>query len=165
MGMTTFNYYFTWFIRYFVVLVVVHVACSFIISSALSYVPFYVPLVTFLLFDVLIIIQNFFIQIFFTRSKIGVVIALLFFVLQYVISFLVSSNTATQDVLTKASIIPHAAFVIAFQTMLYGNSIQYPITFKDVIGSYTIVTALVSFAINIGVYLVLLWYLDQVVPN
>lgn len=85
-------YYFTWFIRYLVVYLIIHIIGSIIIARALPNVPFIIPFVIFILFDILLIVQSFFIQTFFSRSKIGVVIALLFFLVQYILSF-VSSNS------------------------------------------------------------------------
>jgi len=120
MGMKIRNYYFTWFVRYYSIYVILHLICSAIISRQLTYVPFYVPLVVFILFDLVLIIQNFFIQVFLTRAKIGVVISLLFFVIQYVLSYIsTNSDNPTLGVNGAMSIIPHAAFVLAFQTIIY----------------------------------------------
>lgn len=92
MGMKLSLYYLTWFIRYFMVYLVVHLIGSAILRAALPNVPYGMFLIVFILFDILLIIQSFFIQIFFTRSKIGVVFALLFFVIQYVINYVISTN-------------------------------------------------------------------------
>ena len=120
MGMKMSNYYFSWFIRYFAVYFVLHLICAAIISGQLKHVPFYIPFIVFILFDVVLIIQNFFIQVFLTRAKIGVVISLLFFIVQYILSFIsTNSDKPTLGVNVGISIIPHAAFIIAFQTMLY----------------------------------------------
>jgi ATP-binding cassette subfamily A (ABC1) protein 3 len=91
-GMKLWIYYFTWFIRYFVVYLVIHLIVSAIMLGAFKQVPYYIPLVIFILFDILLIIQSFFIQIFVTRAKIGIVVALLFFVLQYAINFIIANN-------------------------------------------------------------------------
>jgi ATP-binding cassette, subfamily A (ABC1), member 3 len=92
MGMSMFTYYFTWFIRYFITYLIVHIPASVFVWHSLIYVPIYIPLITFLLFDIVLIVQSFFIQVFFTRAKIGVVIALLFFLGQFIISFVVSNS-------------------------------------------------------------------------
>ena len=120
MGMKGINYYFSWFMRYFIVLVVIHLICSIIFVRALPNIPFIVPFILFIFFDIVIIIQNFFIQVFLTRSKIGVVISLLFFLIQYIISFIATnSDNPTTSVNTAVSIIPHAAFVLAFRTLVF----------------------------------------------
>lgn len=120
MGMKIRNYYFTWFVRYYAVYVILHLICSIIISNQLKKVPFYIPFIVFILFDIVLVIQNFFIQVFLTRAKIGVVVSLLFFILQYILSFIsTNSNNPTIGVNSALSVIPHAAFILAFQTIIY----------------------------------------------
>jgi ATP-binding cassette subfamily A (ABC1) protein 3 len=120
MGMKMSNYYFSWFVRYFAVYIALHIVCSAIMAKALTHVPFYIIFIVFVLFDIVLIIQNFFIQVFLSRAKIGVVISLLFFVVQYVLSFIsTNSNNPTLAVNVGISVIPHAAFIIALQTMIY----------------------------------------------
>ena len=166
MGMKMSNYYFSWFIRYFAVYLVLHLISAAIVSGQLKNVPFYIPFIVFILFDVVLIIQNFFIQVFLTRAKIGVVISLLFFIVQYILSFIsTNSDNPTLGVNVGISIIPHAAFIIAFQTMLYAESNQLTASFGTTMNNYVISVALASFILNIIFYLLLTWYLDQVVPN
>lgn len=166
MGMNMFYYYFTWFVRNFGVYFAIHLICTIIAKTVLTYVPFITILVIFVLFDIVLIIQNFFIQVFLSRAKIGVVIALLYFILQYVVSFVSSnSDNPTIAVNTSLSIIPHCAFVLAFQTLVYAQSVQTAPGFNEEINNYNLGIALASFLINIVVYLILTWYLDQVVPN
>jgi ATP-binding cassette subfamily A (ABC1) protein 3 len=166
MGMKMRNYYLTWFIRYFAVFCVVHGICTGIIYYQLPYIPFYIPLILFLLFDIVIIVQNFFIQVFLSRAKLGVVIALLFFVLQFVASLVVSNSSSPDEHFkTLLSIVPHVAFILGFSNMLYFESKQITADFSTSINNYTLKTALFSFVVNIIVYLFLLWYLDQVIPS
>jgi ATP-binding cassette, subfamily A (ABC1), member 3 len=119
-GMRGLHYYLSWFVRYFAVYLLVHLVGSITLSADLKYVPFYVPFLVFILFDVVLIIQNFFIQVFLSRAKIGIVIALLFFLVQYILSFIATnSDNPTLAANRAISIIPHVAFVLAFRTMLY----------------------------------------------
>lgn len=92
MGMNVFTYYFTWFIRYFITFFIVHFIGSLLYSSAFQMVSFIHAFAVWILFDIVVIIQSFFIQTFFTKSKIGVVIALLFFLLQFISSILASES-------------------------------------------------------------------------
>jgi ATP-binding cassette, subfamily A (ABC1), member 3 len=120
MGMKMSNYYFSWFIRYLAVYVILHIICSAIIVKQITHVPFIIPFIVFVLFDIVLIVQNFFIQVFLSRAKIGVVISLLFFIIQYVLSFIsTNSDNPTTAVNVGISVIPHVAFILAFQTMLY----------------------------------------------
>ncbi len=164
--MKGFNYYFSWFCRYFIVYVILHAICSFIISSQLSSIPFFIPFILFILFDMVIIIQSFFVQVFLSRAKIGVVIALLFFLIQFILSFIaVSSNNPTIGVNAAMSIVPHAAFILAFRTILYAESYKISLSFGSNLNNYVIYYAIASFVINILAYIFLTWYLDQVIPN
>lgn len=130
MGMKGLKYYFSWFFRYFMVYLVIHILCTLIFSGQLKNVPPYIPFVVFILFDIVLIIQNFFIQVFLTRAKIGVIISLLFFLIQYILSFIaVNSDNPTTGVNAAISIVPHAAFVLAFRTMIYAESYQITPTF------------------------------------
>lgn len=92
MGMKTFKYYFSWFMRNFFVYLVMHIIGSIMVAAQLNYVGFFTVFILFILFDIVLIVQNFFFQVFFTRAKLGVVISLLFFVLQFILSFVATSN-------------------------------------------------------------------------
>jgi hypothetical protein len=49
--------------------------------------------------------------------------------------------------------------------MLYGESVKIKLSFSEQINNYSVGTAVLSFVINIGFWLVLTWYLEQVFPN
>ena len=124
-GMKTWVYYLTWFVRYFIIYLIIHIVVSGVVAGTFSYVPYYVPLIVFLIFDVLLIIQSFFVQIFFTRAKIGIIFGLLFFIIQYVLYYAVASNDdAERNVYIGISVIPHVAFILAFREMIYVESIK-----------------------------------------
>jgi ATP-binding cassette subfamily A (ABC1) protein 3 len=169
MGMTSFNYYVTWFIRYFAVYVVIHIICSAILVKNFSHISFGVVLITFLLFDLLLIVQSCFIQVFFTRAKMGMVIALLFFVLQYIVNFIIrNSDNPTYQQNLYGSISPHSAFALAMQELVYAQSVAINLNFGQlttVINYYSISTAWLSFVIHIVFWLLLTMYLEQVFPN
>jgi ATP-binding cassette, subfamily A (ABC1), member 3 len=119
MGMQMRYYYLTWFIRYFAIYCVVHAVAAAIISYQLAHIPFYIPFILFLMFDAVIIIQNFFVQVFLSRAKLGVVITLLYFVLQYVASLVITNNSSqTEGFNNIMSIIPHVAYILAFSNVL-----------------------------------------------
>lgn len=115
-GMKTWIYYFTWFLRFFSVYVIVHLIVSGIVVSQLPHVPYYIPFVMFLLFDILLIVQSFFIQVFVTRAKVGIVLALVVFTVQYAINFAVAnSDGITYDANRSISVIAHVAFILSFK--------------------------------------------------
>ena len=130
MGMTSWNYYATWFIRYFAVYLVIHSIATGILVASLKTVNGGVIFITFILFDILLIIQSFFVQVFFTKAKLGMVIALIFFIIQYVINFVVrtsDSPSITQNM--YASISAHSAFVSSFQNMIFSAANQFNLGF------------------------------------
>lgn len=158
------NYYATWFIRFIAVYLVVHSIASAILTSKLTMVPFYMPFILFIMFDIVIILQNYFIQVFLSRAKLGIVIALLFFALQFIVSFLASSS-ASLSLKTLLSIVPHCAFIFSFQNLLYFETAQMSASFSVTVNNYNLTYAILSFAGNITVFLILLWYFDQVIPS
>ena len=165
-GMKLYMYYLTWFIRYFIIYLVVHSVNSYIITYCFPRTPFYVPFIIYLLFDVVLIVQSFFIQIFVTRAKIGIVLALVFFIIQYAVNYSISSNTnVTEDIYGYMSIVPHVGYVLAFKNIIYGDSMRIPITFTTSLYQYQIITAFYYLLGNIFVWAFLTWYLDQIVPN
>lgn len=91
-GMKIWIYYLTWFIRYFIIYLIVHIINSGIIAHTLPRIPYYIPFTIYILFDIVLILQSLFIQIFVTRSKIGIIIALVIFVFQYAINYTIASN-------------------------------------------------------------------------
>ena len=166
MGMQLKIYYITWFIRYFVIYLIVHAIGSSILISALSHVPYHIPFIIFILFDILLIIQSFFIQIFFTRSKIGIIFALVFFVVQYSMNYIiVNIKEPSLAIHQLISIVPHSAFILAFKEMAYAQSNSISLNFTMEANSYTLITAVISIVCNIVFWTILLIYLDQIVPN
>jgi hypothetical protein len=134
MGMTGINYYLTWFLRYFAIYVVIHCISSYILYRTFTVVSYPIILLTFVLFDIVLVVQAFFIQVFFTRAKIGIVIGLLFFCLQFIVNFLVrNSDNPTYDQAVYGSISPHSAFISALREMLYCSSLYIPLGFNEVI--------------------------------
>ena len=94
------------------------------------------------------------------------VIGLLFFVLQYVISFAIStSDNPTLRVNQLASIVPHIAFILSFRTMVYADSVRLSLNLIDETNNYTMITGVIGMLLNIIFWTLLTWYLDQVVPN
>jgi hypothetical protein len=63
------------------------------------------------------------------------------------------------------SIIPHVAFIFSFQNLLYFETTQMAASLTATVNNYNLTYALLSFAGNITVFLILLWYFDQVIPS
>jgi ATP-binding cassette, subfamily A (ABC1), member 3 len=165
-GMSGFSYYATWFLREFLVYELVFLASALVLWLVLPYFTFLVPFLIFSFFGVVLILQSFFVQVFLTRAKIGLIFAFFFFVFQYVLSFIViNSDEPSLAVNLGISFIPHVAVILSFKTLIYAQSYEITANFTDPINSYVLGYALLGCAVNILFYLAATWYLDQVVPN
>jgi ATP-binding cassette, subfamily A (ABC1), member 3 len=165
-GMTGFSYYFTWFVRVFIVYEVVFILSALILSQLIPYFTFYIPFLVFTIFGIVLILQSFFVQVFLTRAKIGLIFAFFFFIFQYVLSFIViNSDNPSLAINLGISFVPHVAIILTFKTLIYAQSYEVPVNFTEPINSYIIGYALLGCAVNIVFYLIATWYLDQVVPN
>lgn len=90
MGMKLRYYNITWFLRYFFVYFVIHLIISGLTVVALPSIPYYVPLVILFLFDILLVVQGFFTQIFFERGVYGIIFACLIFAIESSLSLVLS---------------------------------------------------------------------------
>lgn len=116
MGLTNFTYYSTWFITYFLLGLITNLGQSGIFVRGLPNVSFALIWLLLTLFNILLIVQGFFIQVFFSKSKIGIIAATIFFALQYLISFVFKvAYRRTYGLAIGVSIVPHAALSIAIQ--------------------------------------------------
>ena len=120
MGMNGFSYYFSWFLRYFIVYLVIFIIEAIILSSVLKYIPFYVVLIVNIPYGLALIAQLYFIQVFTTRAKVGVLFAVVAYIFQYGFS-LIATNPANSSLFINAlvSIAPHSAIVLAYRTLVY----------------------------------------------
>lgn len=65
MGMSPFSYYASWVLKYLTIYVVAHIFTTLVFFQSLNYLDYSLMLVTFILFDIVLIIQSLFIQVFF----------------------------------------------------------------------------------------------------
>lgn len=65
MGMSPFSYYASWVLKYLAIYVVAHIFTTLVFFQSLNYLDYSLMLVTFILFDIVLIIQSLFIQVFF----------------------------------------------------------------------------------------------------
>jgi hypothetical protein len=131
-GMTGFNYYFTWFVRTFVVYEVVFLISSIVLSQLIPHFTFYVPFLVWTFFGIVLILQSFFVQVFLTRAKIGLIFAFFFFIIQYVLSFIVANdNSPSLSVNLGISFVPHVAVILSFKTLIYCQSYDISANFTD----------------------------------
>ena len=126
----------------------------------LKVISWFLIFTLFILFDLVLIMQAFFIQIFFTKVRIGVIIAVLFAIVQYMLTYIVSNRyNPPSDLYYTFSFIPVISFILSLETLVYADSVFYDIGFSDEINGYNLEIAMISFCGNIVLYAFLTWYL------
>lgn len=88
MGMRSSSFYLSWIIQY----IIIYTAIAILIAIGLNITVFKLSSVIYLfiwfwLFSISLIFQSLFITSFFTRSKLGTIVAMLFFLFLYMIDF------------------------------------------------------------------------------
>lgn len=91
MGMSSVSYYAPWIIQYFIIYLISHLFTTLVFYLTLKNINFSVMFVTFILFDLVLIVQSLFIQTFFIESVIGTLTALTFFFIQFIGSFIIKA--------------------------------------------------------------------------
>jgi hypothetical protein len=91
MGMAQISYYGSWILKYFIIYLVTHILTTLIFTLSMSYINYSLMFVTFILFDLVLIIQSLFVQIFFIKSVMGSLVGLTFFFIQYIGGFILKS--------------------------------------------------------------------------
>ncbi len=61
--------------------------------------------------------------------------------------------------------VPHVAFIYAWQNLFYTESVEIDASFDETHLDYQVQIAVISLTVNFIVYLIAAWYLDQVFPN
>ena len=132
MGMRLPYYYLTWFIHYFLVYLVINIIDSVITVVTLPSIPYYMPFIVFLLFHLVLVIQAFFIELFFSRTIYAVITACLLFCVETFLTGIVADpDWPTVETFQAASIIPHVAVCLAFKEMLFADTKNIEISFSE----------------------------------
>lgn len=147
--------YVSWFITYFLFYLILNLASSAIFIVNFPGTPFLIPFVTNLLMHLLLIFESIFIQIFFKKSKLGMIIALLFFTVQFLAIFLLSSagNNPSTDFLNNTSISAFVSYVLIFRSMIFAHSFSLHANISDEIGGFEIINGLRSIGITAAIFL------------
>lgn len=125
--------------------------------------------VTYLLFDLVLIVQSLFVQTFFIDSVLGTLTALTLFFIQYIGSFVIKSIEVPQEMqLLTASICPYTALVMIMEEIFYSNFSRETVTwsmFNHRVYNYRVSIGIASLLINILVWGLLTVYFEKVFPN
>ena len=167
--MSSLSYYGSWIIKYLVVYLITHTLVTLVMWSTLEYLNFSLALITFFLFDLVLIVQSLFVQVFFVNSVLGTLVALTFFFLQYLVSFVIESlSSPSQTQLLLASLCPFCSFSLIMQEIFYANSAQLYTHWSgisEVSYKYSIRMGLLSLLINVIFWCLVTVYLENVIPN
>ena len=132
MGMRVDYYFVTWFIRSWSVLLAIHLVASGLLMIVLTQSSYGMVLLVFVLFDVVLVLQAQFIQMFFASRQTGIISSAFFFVIQYLLAMSITfESNATYTANLVISIVPHAAIMLFFRTLLYSESVNATIGFVD----------------------------------
>lgn len=169
MGMSLPSYFAAWILHYMLLYTMVAVAHSLVFYHVVRHVSFLLILLTFLLFDVVLILQSLFVQTLCTKVRTGVMLALLLFAVQFLVSFVYKSNPdKTYGMALGVSVSPHGACILILKEMVYAQSVEQPVGFNNasqMINFMTVSTGLISLAVNIMVWTVAFLYCEKVFPN
>ena len=132
MGMTGLSYNFSWFVRYLAIYFTLFLVVGIVLSTTLTYMSFHMIFLLGISFGLCLMSQAFFVQVFTTRAKIGILMGVVFYAVQYVFSLLVTySDNPSIFVNALVSILPHSAYIIAYRTLIYCESFNIQATFFD----------------------------------
>ncbi|EAR86885.2 ABC transporter family protein (macronuclear) [Tetrahymena thermophila SB210] len=170
MGMSDTSFYLAWIIHYLIIYALCSLFAVIILKTAIfKESDFSVLFVWHFLFGITLIFQSLFITTFFTRAKIGNIIGMVFFLLQYMVIFVIrQQDDVTKSMKNGVSILSHTGTTLACDVYLLIESQQKGITWSNLdfqIENYSVLTNFYMNIINIIIFFVLSIYLDQVFPN
>jgi len=127
-----------------------------------------VLIVWFYLFCISLIFQSLFITVFFTRAKIGNIVGMVFFLLQYFVVQFVNQSNSTYSRKQAASIASHTAISLSCDVFLLAEAQGVGISWSTLnkkINNYTVGTSMGFCLLSSIIFFILFVYLDQVFPN
>ncbi len=123
MGMSDVSFYLSWIVYYLIITLIVSLVCvSVMHASAFTHSSWSLMLIWHWLFCISVIMQAFFMTVFFTNVKLGSIIAMIFYVAMIVVNFVVAGQGIGTSGLTAASIISQNAVSFGADTLLQPES-------------------------------------------
>lgn len=169
MGMRDISFYLSWIIFYMIKYTIISLIVTIILVTVIfSHSNFFVVFLWHWLFCWSLIFQSIFVSTFFTRAKMGNIVAMVFFFLMFICVFLVNNNTVSER--DKALFSFSSQLAISFGGDLFTlvEDESMGITFSNLtmkVENYRISTAYLMTLANILIFFVLSFYFDQVIPN
>ncbi|KAL4429303.1 hypothetical protein ABPG74_002289 [Tetrahymena malaccensis] len=169
MGMDNFQFYQSWIVTYTIKNIFISILIAGLLNGCIFKDGSFLFLFSFYnLFCQVLIFQGLFISTFFSRARVGLLAAMVFFLGQFIAFMSIDIKSASKDTLTMLSLIPHAGVSLSVSHFLYfqsnGQSIDFSILNQSFNG-YKQYFTFVSLQINLVVFSLLFFYLDKVFPN
>ncbi|EAR97153.2 ABC transporter family protein (macronuclear) [Tetrahymena thermophila SB210] len=170
MGMSTASFYISWVLYYLIIFVLTSILVATILKTAIfKHSDWSVLFVWHFLFGISLLFQSLFITTFFTKARIGNIAAMLFFLFQYMIQFVLdSSSVPSESTRLSTSIFSHTGTTYSCDVFLLVEGQEKGISWDNLtllVNNYRISTNLWMDAINILIFFVLSVYFDLVFPN
>lgn len=169
MGMKDSSFYFSWVIWYFGIYLITSLLVSLILkATTFSQSNWFLIFLVHQIFCWTLIAQSLFIQVFFTRAKVGNIVAMVWYLAMYMTSFFINSGDISTQTRRQGSLASHTGMSFAMDTFLLvevdGVGLGFD-TASTLIEKYSVSIYIYMALINALVFLILGWYLDQVFPN
>ncbi|CAD8172616.1 unnamed protein product [Paramecium pentaurelia] len=171
MGLNNTSFYLSWIIQYLLIYTIISIIATILLSAIVfTHTDGFVLFLNYWLFCIVLIFQSMFISVFFTRALFGLIVAIVWYLLMYMVISLVGSG---QEIVPEssywgASISSHAGMSFAFDVMVMfeaqGRGVSMS-TISTKVENYAVNIALIMHILNIFFYLIMSIYLDLVFPN
>lgn len=163
------SYFQAWLIHYFFMYFIVSLCHSAIVCLTLSQVSFTLTLTSFLLLDLVLIVQSFFVHSVCSRTKIGLMVGLTLYAIQFLVSFVYKSNTVkTFGMAQLVSVSPIGACILILKEMVFAQSVGHQVNWAnlmEIVNFTCTFNNLASLVANIIFWLIVFLYCERVFPN
>lgn len=169
MGMKDSSFYLSWMIQYGLVYLVISFISTIVLKGTVF--PESNFLIIFLwhfMFGLSCMAQSFFIQVFFTKAKLGNIVAMIFYLFQYSFRFFLSEDNVSYNTKTWASLSSQTNISFSANVFLLVEGQQRGIDFSNAdlkVDNFDVQTGMLMLLLNIFLFAIIGLYLDQVFPN
>ncbi|CAK63380.1 unnamed protein product (macronuclear) [Paramecium tetraurelia] len=171
MGLNNTSFYLSWIIQYLIIYTIISILATILLSGIVfTHTDGFVLFLNYWLFCIVLIFQSMFISVFFTRALFGLIVAIVWYLLMYMVISLVGSGEqiVPESTYWGASISSHAGMSFAFDVMVLFEAQGRGVSMSSIstkVDNYAVNIALIMHLLNIFFYLILSIYLDLVFPN
>ncbi|CAD8078681.1 unnamed protein product [Paramecium primaurelia] len=171
MGLNNTSFYLSWIIQYFIIYTLISIVATILLKGMVfRNTDGFVLFINYWLFCMVLIFQSMFISVFFTRALFGLIVAIVWYLLMYMVISLIGSgqNLVPEATYWGASVSSHAGMSFAFDVMILFEAQGRGVSMSTIgtkVENYAVNMALSMHILNIFFYLFMSIYLDLVFPN